>query len=972
MEPLSALSIAAAGVQFVDFVHTLFSETREIYKSSTGQTERVSPLTRVTKDLDSLTSRVEEKAGTLRDSAPPESAEAMFLDSCKRCKEVSKELSNILGTLCARPSPRFSIKSARSSVAAGIRGMLSGDKISNLFEELCTIEQQMHLAGLVFLWEKAKENGETTVQVSQRLLDMASTLERVDATATKLAAYFVEATKGHTEQMGSAQRSEMMRSLWETNWTPRPSHVPRLYSSWTDADAELVREGIVVSLGFGSMHDRQETIPKAYADTFEWLFRTQPVPGRSTPWASFPSWLEADTLELYWITGKPGAGKSTLMKFLTADPRLTQHLAAWAGSNELLRASFYLWNAGTGLQKSHTGLMRALLFQCLSQRPELTCHVCPRRWAALQMLGIGAADELPDWDWEELVDCFKALVSQAENGYRIALFIDGLDEFDGDHTKLVETVKDLSQWKGVKICVSSRPWNVFTDAFRQSPSLLVQDLTKNDIQRYVRGHLEAQPGFGELQAMDPDNAEKLMQDIVSRADGVFLWVAVVVRKLSACLTDGDKLSDLFATLHKLPRDLENLFEAIRRQIDPKHAAQSSQYFLLLLEPRRRPCIDSLSAITFLLADEDETSPVHRDYAQFCDAKQSWVLATMGRRLHSRSMGLLEISPSGTVEFLHRTVLEWVTREENLAAIKRDAPAGFNPSLELCKARTTELLNFHVDPQCTALPRTDEPAQVDANTKNAARLWRSLMLCLRHAALATGQHEKGDARVVQMLESLEVQLPGLINSKGSAFTLASNMILNPVEVGDDISIWGVLRSLYKDLHLDLATFRPPFLRLAAQFGILPVVEARVSRRALREQYAPLDRLLYDVVFGHWRVVRARKSEKAKRMGITALVPSLRTSRVELVKHLLRVAPHNRTKWRACESMHSRIGRTVDCPDPELLDDVAGLLDRELRAPVWVWRYFAGGPNAKAETRYVGSEGSLSSPQEDEYDIEDPGI
>jgi hypothetical protein len=97
MEPLSALSVAAAVVQFVDFGTRLLSQTREIYKSSTGQTERVSLLKRVTRDLDSLTSRVEEKAATLRVNAPPGSADAIFLESCKQCKEVGGELADLLG-----------------------------------------------------------------------------------------------------------------------------------------------------------------------------------------------------------------------------------------------------------------------------------------------------------------------------------------------------------------------------------------------------------------------------------------------------------------------------------------------------------------------------------------------------------------------------------------------------------------------------------------------------------------------------------------------------------------------------------------------------------------------------------------------------------------------------------------------------------------------------------------------------------
>jgi hypothetical protein len=73
MEPLSALGIAAAGVQFIDFATRLLSDTVETYKSASGQTERVTSLKQVTKDLGALTSRLEEKASGLRKDALPES-----------------------------------------------------------------------------------------------------------------------------------------------------------------------------------------------------------------------------------------------------------------------------------------------------------------------------------------------------------------------------------------------------------------------------------------------------------------------------------------------------------------------------------------------------------------------------------------------------------------------------------------------------------------------------------------------------------------------------------------------------------------------------------------------------------------------------------------------------------------------------------------------------------------------------------
>lgn len=984
MEPLSALGIVAAGVQFVDFTAKLFSSISEIYLSSLGQTERGSLLATLTTTLNSLTTQIEEKAAALGVDAPPGSADALFLDCCRQCKNVSTELSDVLANLTARTSPKFGTRSMRSSLAGGIRWLMSDSKITRLADKLQRIQQQMQMAAILCMWEKANENGETTQQVSQRLADVVTTLEHVDTATKNTAACLRDVVT--LEAPYSVDVSNVVRALMTSKWPLHPDY-ERPSSGQFAHRAQLV---LMESLGFTAMHDREATIPKAYAETFEWLFKTRQELGHASRWFDFPAWLEDDSQEIYWITAKPGAGKSTLMKYLTHDPRLKQHLSVWAGSEELIVASFYFWNAGTDLQKSHEGLLRCLLLQCLGQRPDLASRVCQRRWACLQMLGLNSKRHFPDWTWAELVESVNDLVSQAGNGYRLAFFIDGLDEFDGDHTKLVDIIKDLTQWKGVKVCVSSRPWNVFNDAFHRSPSLTVQDLTSNDMQRYVRGHFEDLPAFTELQSANPDTASTLLESIASRADGVFLWVAVVVRTLVERLSAGDSLGDLFATLNQLPRDVEDLFETIRRQIDPQYLSQSSQYFLLLLEARRKPCAFNPSAITLLLADEDEGSLFHRQFSQMWETKRAWMLATMRRRLHSRTMGLLEISPSGTVGFLHRTVLEWVTQHENLANVLRDAPEGFNPSLELCKARTTELLNFHIDLEFEALSESPTPhgrllpsSDSSSTSDKPERFWRLFLLCLRHAAHAADWSSsiKDDTRLVGMLETLQTQLPALIQAEGfNHFQL--DVLFTMVDMD---SLFGAawdpssLGALLKDLanNRDWTAAPPIFVRLAAKFGIVPFVVAKVDQRVLRDPSGsfPVYDLLKDAMgmLGTQNVTfGAHSRERDKNMDdisvwdgrVSEIVPPLGRSRVELIKYLLRVAPNNRTKRLGLRRLvHVDLLRPLDkfrvrMRDEESLKGIEKILRKELSTPMWLWRHFVKGPKGATQTDRGGKGPSQS--------------
>ena len=70
---------------------------------------------------------------------------------------------------------------------------------------------------------------------------------------------------------------------------------------------------------------------------------------------------------------------------------------------------------------------------------------------------------------------------------KFCLFIDGLDEFKGDVDELLDIIKDISNSPNIKFCLSSRPWNVFEDALGKNDEskLYLEDLTRNDIQRFV-------------------------------------------------------------------------------------------------------------------------------------------------------------------------------------------------------------------------------------------------------------------------------------------------------------------------------------------------------------------------------------------------------------------------------------------------------------------------------------------------------
>lgn len=203
------------------------------------------------------------------------------------------------------------------------------------------------------------------------------------------------------------------------------------------ADAATIgrlRAQILHQLDFRDRNDRHGRIPRAHEETFQWIFaRQSELNGKS--FHSFADWLESEK-NLYWITGKPGSGKSTLMKFIITDPRTKKHLQVWSGGMPLVTASFYFWNSGSDVQMSLLGMLRTLLYEALSQWPALIPTVFPNRWATSRLIG----EVFHPWTEPELLSAMNTLIQNCKSSWRLCLFIDGIDEFSGSHEFFVELI----------------------------------------------------------------------------------------------------------------------------------------------------------------------------------------------------------------------------------------------------------------------------------------------------------------------------------------------------------------------------------------------------------------------------------------------------------------------------------------------------------------------------------------------------
>ncbi|KAH6719510.1 hypothetical protein BKA61DRAFT_472972, partial [Leptodontidium sp. MPI-SDFR-AT-0119] len=666
MEALAALALAGNIIQFVEFSSKLFSRGCELYKSTDGRLAVDDEIRLITSELQVLIRKM-RCSGT--SDAPVLTGLGHDSNFEKICCEAVKIAESILEKLEQRKIDEGGNRKRETFRRVWCQ-MWSQGEVEALVERLKVLKDAINSGMLAAILSVVCSFTDVWARQNTNELNaqMLGYVQKSDAEAQLLLKAVLESTQASKRDIVAAV---FTLSQWDEDKLRR-----------------LVSSSILNHLLYTAMPKRYESVVEAHPKTFEWAL--QDADSSSLNKTNLSTWLKSEH-GLYWISGKPGSGKSTLMKHILDDERTQIYLERWAHqepSAPLVVASFFFWNSGTLEQRSQIGMLRSLLFQVLDQKPKLLPIILPSLWLRQyrKYLADGPRAVWSEgWTLRVLMTAFRRLMTQKEVSCKLFFLIDGLDEFDGDHEVLAELFNDITKTAvpngktSVKVCVSSRPYVVFRENFEGCPTLAVQDLTMEDITLFVSDRFHGNSAFQKLALREPEATTELIQAVVSKASGVFLWVFIVVKDLLRGIRNRDTISDLWRRLDALPPELEPLYQRLVDQIEPVYDIWASKAFQLLWATRQIAIPTTFKALPYnvLTIAELYLALDERLRGAAVEQMTQTELDTACREteyhITARCACLLEVTRAprmsdGKVQYIHRTAKDFLEEPSRWAAV----------------------------------------------------------------------------------------------------------------------------------------------------------------------------------------------------------------------------------------------------------------------------------------------------------------
>ncbi|KAJ5888264.1 hypothetical protein N7495_008305 [Penicillium taxi] len=404
------------------------------------------------------------------------------------------------------------------------------------------------------------------------------------------------------------------------------------------------------SLAFEESNDRERVIVTQSAGTCEWLLKSP----------KYLRWI--DERGLFLIRGKPGSGKSTLLKYaLCQQPEAVTPLGS-------VLLSFFFFANGSELQRSILGLFRSLLLQLLEQDEDSKSafmSICGRRCKP-------GEKEKPQLNWHqvELENHFQKLVIDCSARRKILIYVDALDECnDKDRDRLISSFHTLrgERLNRPAIFVTCRPYP--DGQIKADFQIRLEEENQNDIQSFVEHNLR-------LPDETAEEADELKRTLLSKAEGLFLWLVLIIPQIHEMSSKGLSLRRISSEILECPRELDGLYEGLLNKIEKSELLEAIALFHWICFAARPLSLNELRIALTVNLSASKSS-----LKEYGDGDNPQLIANeskMRKRMTYLTRGLVESKSDETSEgknvvgFHHDTIRDFM-RKKGLNFLKGRMP-----------------------------------------------------------------------------------------------------------------------------------------------------------------------------------------------------------------------------------------------------------------------------------------------------------
>jgi WD40 repeat protein len=359
---------------------------------------------------------------------------------------------------------------------------------------------------------------------------------------------------------------------------------------------------------------------------------------------SFLSWRDSlqDYPPYYWLKGQQAAGKSILTAHII---RTLEEINA--------DCSYYFFKHNDKTKISLSSCLRSLAYQMAISDLRVA-----KRLLILKADNVtfDKNNELAIWRKLFMNGIFE--ISLERTHFWV---IDGLDECISQHSIVCLLAKGTNGFP-LRVFMTSRPTSdIIRDVLQVKNAVYTDEMaigdTRVDIEEYVKAHIEHLPLQG------PTSRKAIVETILEKSCGSFLWVALVLEEMRSAFS----IADIEHIMEEVPTGMDPLYERALASISRKTRGKK------LIQAILQWTVCAVRPMTL------------QELEQALRLDTGEVVLDLERLINSTCWQFVQIDKSNRVSVLHETVRAFLLREDLQSDFAIDRRSGHSRIADVCLA-----------------------------------------------------------------------------------------------------------------------------------------------------------------------------------------------------------------------------------------------------------------------------------------------